>query len=429
MKDNDIVAFCIYDQPNYIGGPSILAQRVVIGLHNNGVPIVVIALICGEESRCETVSELRNRGVKVRVVNRTLLSASNVANVLQIFTELKPRHVVVNESVAAYYAACSYRSSDGTIGITAVIHSDEEFYHGIADEFITSKNRTPVTHVVCVSRFLHQQISRLSPEATHCCYIPPPLQSDVMSETSEKDYNPEKRKLYIYSGRFEQRQKRVLDVCNWMIVAARNQSSAQFALVGDGPLRAACVDSIRKAGLADRINVPGRVSNSSMLKLWEEAKCIVLNSAYEGLPIVLIEAMSKGVVPISGHCRSGIPDLIENGRTGLMCADAEHFSNIVNQIESGKIDLREMSVLARNKAVNECADYRVTALWKELITLRPKNQSVARNASLLPLWRSRRLARDDVRLINVLEWFLRPRIGSIKIKAQKKIKSFLWKSH
>jgi hypothetical protein len=47
-------------------------------------------------------------------------------------------------------------------------------------------------------------------------------------------------------------------------------------------------------------------------------------SDFEGLPIALLEAMAAGVVPVVRRIPSGIPELVEDGRTGLLVSEDPH---------------------------------------------------------------------------------------------------------
>tara|TARA_R110002049_G_scaffold240425_1_gene413894 strand:+ start:151101 stop:152189 length:1089 start_codon:yes stop_codon:yes gene_type:complete len=56
-------------------------------------------------------------------------------------------------------------------------------------------------------------------------------------------------------------------------------------------------------------------------ELMSQAEIYVLSSRHEGLPMVLIEAMSQGMACISYDCVSGPSDIIEHGTNGILVAD------------------------------------------------------------------------------------------------------------
>ena len=71
-------------------------------------------------------------------------------------------------------------------------------------------------------------------------------------------------------------------------------------------------------GIADRVQYLGFVSRGSEVRdLYRRAAVLALPSAYEGLPMVLLEAMSCGT-PVVGSEIAAIAEVIDHGRTGLL---------------------------------------------------------------------------------------------------------------
>ena len=94
-------------------------------------------------------------------------------------------------------------------------------------------------------------------------------------------------------------------------------------LVGDGPDRAALVRRIAAAGLEGRVALAGRRTRGEVAELLSRAHVLVSPSVptaegkREGIPVVLMEAMASGV-PVVASGISGIPELVEDGTTGLL---------------------------------------------------------------------------------------------------------------
>jgi glycosyltransferase involved in cell wall biosynthesis/O-antigen/teichoic acid export membrane protein len=91
----------------------------------------------------------------------------------------------------------------------------------------------------------------------------------------------------------------------------------ELVIVGDGPeeanLRALAAD----LGIADRIRFLGRLPQHEVLSVIARSHVFVLNSTYEGLPHVLLEAMYVGV-PAVARAVGGVPEVLGDGRTGLL---------------------------------------------------------------------------------------------------------------
>jgi glycosyltransferase involved in cell wall biosynthesis len=100
-------------------------------------------------------------------------------------------------------------------------------------------------------------------------------------------------------------------------IAASGRDDIDLVLAGDGP----DADSLRSAaerhGLGPRIRFTGALNRDEVRALYTAADAFVLPSFAEGIPIVLMEAMASGVPCLTTRI-AGIPELIEDGRDGLL---------------------------------------------------------------------------------------------------------------
>ena len=60
------------------------------------------------------------------------------------------------------------------------------------------------------------------------------------------------------------------------------------------------------------------IKHNNPFKFYSKAKIFILNSLWEGLPNVLIEAMSYKIPIISTDCLSGPSELLNNGKFGYL---------------------------------------------------------------------------------------------------------------
>ncbi|MCL2639384.1 MAG: glycosyltransferase family 4 protein [Phycisphaerales bacterium] len=91
----------------------------------------------------------------------------------------------------------------------------------------------------------------------------------------------------------------------------------RLVLAGDGPCRRELEHLADTMGLRQRIRFAGNVGQDRIPQLLSEADLFVLPSFAEGLPVVLMEAMAAGC-PVVATRIAGIPELIEDGRSGLL---------------------------------------------------------------------------------------------------------------
>lgn len=142
-------------------------------------------------------------------------------------------------------------------------------------------------------------------------------------------------------------------------------------LVGDGPDRAALERQIADAGLADRVELLGQRKRDEVIALLEASDVLVAPSVptrggkREGIPVVLMEAMSAGV-PVVASALSGIPELVADGETGLTVppGDAAAIAAALRRLADDP-DLRgRLGVAARRRVV---ADFDVDRSAARLI--------------------------------------------------------------
>jgi glycosyltransferase involved in cell wall biosynthesis len=90
-----------------------------------------------------------------------------------------------------------------------------------------------------------------------------------------------------------------------------------LAVVGDGPERAKLEALAEQLGVLPRVYFAGQVPRAEVAAYLEACDLFVLNSRYEGLPHVLLEAMAAGL-PIVATDVGGIGEVVQPGRNGWL---------------------------------------------------------------------------------------------------------------
>jgi glycosyltransferase involved in cell wall biosynthesis len=94
-------------------------------------------------------------------------------------------------------------------------------------------------------------------------------------------------------------------------------------IVGKGELEAELRALIAKLGLEDQVELAGPIPREQLLDVYPRASVVVApcvigaDGNRDGLPTVLVEAMALGV-PVVATDVTGIPELVQNGHTGLL---------------------------------------------------------------------------------------------------------------
>lgn len=118
--------------------------------------------------------------------------------------------------------------------------------------------------------------------------------------------------------------------------------------------------------VTNQIEFIGFVSNIS--DYMYNASIYILPSRYEGLPMVLLEAMSQGMACIAYDCKTGPSDIIDNNYNGLLIED----QNKIEMIEGLKILIQNENLRQKlsNNAIRSLERYdikKITLQYENLI--------------------------------------------------------------
>ncbi len=126
------------------------------------------------------------------------------------------------------------------------------------------------------------------------------------------------RPQILFVGRFS-KNKGINNLIRAMPIIGAEMPEARLALVGFGPEEESIRSTIAAEGLVDRVTILGRVSRDDIPTHMASADLLVLPSIkVEGLGVVLLEALASGTAVVGSNV-GGIPDIIEDGVTGLLC--------------------------------------------------------------------------------------------------------------
>jgi glycosyltransferase involved in cell wall biosynthesis len=97
--------------------------------------------------------------------------------------------------------------------------------------------------------------------------------------------------------------------------AREQRAESQLLIVGDGPQRQILAERIASLQLGNDVRLAGYLDGAD--RLLSGAAGFVMSSVTEGMPLVLLEAM-QWQVPILATAVGAIPELLENGRLGIL---------------------------------------------------------------------------------------------------------------
>lgn len=170
--------------------------------------------------------------------------------------------------------------------------------------------------VIAVSRQIAEGLAtRLPAVADRIAFIPNGYDSAVIRhepKTAEGDF--------LFIGAFKPVKNPLVLLAAYAGIAAN--TSRGLVMIGEGPLRAEMEQAITRLGLAGRVRLPGRVPHDELQPYFRDAHALVLPSASEGMPLVVIESLATGT-PVVASAVGAIPDLVAPGVSGLLVAPGD----------------------------------------------------------------------------------------------------------
>jgi colanic acid/amylovoran biosynthesis glycosyltransferase len=123
-------------------------------------------------------------------------------------------------------------------------------------------------------------------------------------------------------------KKGFADLVRACALLRRDGVAFRCRIVGKGPLQAELAGLVSALGLEDRVELSGAIPREQLVGHYRAASVLVApcvvgsDGNRDGLPTVLVEAMALGV-PVVATAVTGIPELVEDGRTGLIVPERD----------------------------------------------------------------------------------------------------------
>jgi len=163
--------------------------------------------------------------------------------------------------------------------------------------------------------------------------------------------------VVLFAGRLAP-QKRVGDLLKALDLVQIVQPNMRAVIVGDGPQRAELERIARAYDLTERLRFLGH--RDDVPRLMAAADIVVLPSEYEGLPNVLMEAMSLSK-PVVATAAPGTTELVIDGQTGVL-VPIGHAPTLAREIRDLIRDPARARALGEAGRVRVATEFRADAM-------------------------------------------------------------------
>lgn len=174
--------------------------------------------------------------------------------------------------------------------------------------------------IVCVSQGIAEdlrQLINLPPEKIQVIYNPV-VAPELFQKTKEPVNHPwfenGQTPVILAVGRLTKQKDFPTLLRAFALV--RQQRPARLVILGEGEERENLEQLAETLKISNDVSMPGFTLNP--FAFMAKASVFVLSSAWEGLAIVVIEALACGCPVVATDCRSGPREILDNGRYGRL---------------------------------------------------------------------------------------------------------------
>jgi glycosyltransferase involved in cell wall biosynthesis len=171
-------------------------------------------------------------------------------------------------------------------------------------------------------------------------------------------------KTVLAAGRFAYQKGFDLLLPAWAQVAG-DFPDWQLRLCGSGNYKQLLKGMIKDLGIAESVRFEGP---ADMAEAMANASIFALSSRFEGFPLILLEAMSKGMAVASFDCPTGPGEIIDDHRNGLIvpALDVDGFAAALRELMQDE----ELRRTCGTAAIGTAQAYTMEAIgprWDELL--------------------------------------------------------------
>jgi glycosyltransferase involved in cell wall biosynthesis len=191
----------------------------------------------------------------------------------------------------------------------------------------------------------------------------------------------------VFVGRLEDAQKGCLLLPGILRELKSRGVPIHLTVVGDGPDGARLERAFRDLGVADHVTMRGALSQPEAQAAIALSDVLLSCSRHEGLPLVVLEAMVRGCVPVVPAI-APMREVVTHEQDGWLVEDrsARGFADALSELSAGPVRLAGMATRARETAASHFGEQGMCEAYEELflqVAALPGNCSRLQRASSL----------------------------------------------
>ena len=239
--------------------------------------------------------------------------------------------------------------------------AQEHYHHNDNKKYIRTMyyNYYDIDYVLALTNGLKEDYERfLRGSKTKVITIPNML-DDIVHKSSNLDSNN-----VIFVGRLDAGKKinEIVDIAGKL-----ENNKWIFKIIGDGKEKNNLTNQIKEKKLTKKVLLLGSKPHSEVLDELYKSSIFIMTSISEGLPMVLLEAMSIGLPCIGYETRSGVSDIISNNVDGFVIKNRDQdemikkleelMNNVKLRKEMGKKALEKAKQFSKEEITNKWIDF------------------------------------------------------------------------
>jgi N-acetyl-alpha-D-glucosaminyl L-malate synthase BshA len=234
-------------------------------------------------------------------------------------------HYAIPHATSAWIAREMLRESGNDVKVVTTLHGTDITIVGQDPSYqpITKFSIEKSDRITAVSNHLRNETIRAF-GCTACDvrvihnFIDPAVYDRGRYPNVFRDQGLDGRRVLMHVSNFRP-VKRVVDVVRIFARVTREVPS-MLMMVGDGPDRVQAEEEAKRLGVEDSVSFLGKIE--AVAPLLAGADLFLLPSQNESFGLSALEALASGVPVVASRTR-GHPEVVEDGRTGVLCATGD----------------------------------------------------------------------------------------------------------